>query len=87
MKFVGEKAVDLGGVSRDVMSAFWQDAYLKWFDGSKLLVPMVNPDVDMSSLQYLGSIVSHGYLCTDFLPTQICFPSLAVILLGSTCLY
>ena len=77
MEFIGEQAVDLGGVSRDVMSAFWQTTYEKLFDGSKLFVPVVSPHVELSLLPALGKILSHGYLCTGFLPTQIAFPSLA----------
>ena len=36
MKFVGEQAVDCGGVSRDMVSGFWEVAYIKSFDGSRL---------------------------------------------------
>lgn len=82
MEFIGEQAVDLGGVSRDVMSAFWQTTYEKLFDCSKLFVPVVSPHVEFSLLPALGKILSHGYLCTGFLPTQIAFPSLAAMLLG-----
>ena len=82
MSFFGENAVDLGGVSRDVMSAFWQLAYEKLFDGSKLFVPAISPHVDLSSLPTIGKILSHGYLCTGFLPVQISFPSLEAMLLG-----
>ncbi|XP_019855498.1 PREDICTED: uncharacterized protein LOC109584256 [Amphimedon queenslandica] len=82
MDYFGENAVDLGGVSRDVMSAFWQLAYQKLFDGSKLLVPVISPHVDLSLLPTIGKISSHGYLCTGFLPIQISFPSLAAMLLG-----
>ena len=80
MEFIGEQAVDLGGVSRDVMSAFWQTTYEKLFDSSKLFVPVVSPHVEFSLLPALGKILSHGYLCTGFLPTQIAFPSLAAML-------
>ncbi len=82
MKFVNEQAVDLGGVSRDVMPAFWQDAYEKMFEGSKLIVPVMNPHTDVAMLTRLGTILSHGYLCTGFLPTRISFPSLVAIVLG-----
>lgn len=82
MKFTAERAVDLGGVSRDVMTAFWQDACEKLFDGNKLLVPVVSPHIDLSLLTTIGKILSHGYLCTGYLPTQISFPSLAAMLLG-----
>ncbi len=79
MKFVNEQALDLGGVSRD---AFWQEAYEKMFDGSKLLVLVMNPHTDVAMLTRLGTILSHGYLCTGFLPTRISFLSLVAIVLG-----
>ena len=69
-----------GGVSKDVMAGFWQEAYERY--GSTLLVPVVNPHTDLSSLPVLGRILSHGYLCTGFLPTQIAFPTLAAMVLG-----
>lgn len=62
------------------MSAFWQTTYEKLFDGSKLFVPVVSPHVEFSLLPALGKILSHGCLCTGFLPTQIAFPSLAAML-------
>ena len=46
-------------------------------------MPVVSPHVEFSLLPALGKILSHGYLCTGFLPTQITFPSLAAMLLGS----
>ena len=35
IKFLGEKAVDTGGVCRDLFSAFWSEAYDKAFDGAE----------------------------------------------------
>ncbi len=84
MEFTGEQAVDIGGVSRDAMAAFWQSAFERLFDGNKLLVPVISPHIDMSILPGLGKILSHGYLCTGYLPTQIAFPSFAAIVLGPT---
>ena len=63
-------------------SGFWNEAYKLFFDGSSLLVPVLHPNVDMLSLPKLGTILSHGYLLTGFLPTRIAFPALASILLG-----
>ena len=80
IKFEGEIAVDSGGVQRDMLSAFWEEAYIHFFDGSSLLVPTVHPNVDMSLLPKLGLILSHGYLVCGFLPTRIAFPALASIL-------
>ena len=80
IKFEGEIAVDSGGVQRDMLSAFWEEAYGRFFDGSSLLVPAVHPNVDTSLLPKLGLVLSHGYLACGFLPTKIAFPALASIL-------
>ena len=63
-----------------MLSVFWEEAYVRFFEGSSLLVPTVHPNVDMSLLPKLGLILSHGYLVCGFLPTKIAFPALASIL-------
>ena len=80
--FVNERAIDCGGVCRDMLSAFWDEAYKRHFDGSSLLTPVVHAQSNMSDLPLLGKILSHGYLLEGYLPVQIAFPSLATILLG-----
>jgi len=84
IKLEGEKAIDSGGVSRDMLSAYWQDAYKHFFDGSTLLIPTVHPNTDVSVLPKLGVILSHGYLVCGFMPTRITFPSVACILLDTS---
>lgn len=80
VRFAGEQAVDTGGVSRDMFSSFWDEAFQQFFDGQTLMVPVVT---DMSALPLLGTIISHGYLVSGFLPVRIAFPVLAGILLGA----
>ena len=82
MSFVNEMAVDLGGVSRDVVTGFWLHAYEKLFDGSTVYVPVVNPSTDLSQLEVVGKILSHGYLSIGFLPVPLAFPTLIAMLLG-----
>ena len=83
MKFKDEQGVDCGGVSRDMISAFWEEAYRKMFDGSTLLTPTVAPHTDVSAVfPSVGRFLSHGFLCTGFLPTRVAFPALAGMLLG-----
>ena len=84
IKFAGEVAVDLCGVCREMFAAFWEEAYKLYFDGSTLLSPVLHPHIDMQSLPKLGVILSHGYLCSGFLPTRIVLPVLVYILLGTT---
>lgn len=78
----GENAVDDGGVQRDMFSAFWVDVYIHLFEGSKTLIPMVQPGIDIAIFSTLGRIISHGYLACGFLPARIALPSLISMLLG-----
>ena len=83
IKFVGEKAIDCGGVSRDMISGFWEMAYRNIFDGSSLLTPTIEPHTNaIAQLPSVGRFLSHAFLCTGFLPTRVAFPTLAGMLLG-----
>lgn len=82
VRFSGELAVDFGGVTRDFFSGFWEETYVKMFDGSALLAPVCHAEVDLHHFEVIGTILSHGYLCCGFLPTRIAFPVLASVLLG-----
>ena len=84
VEFIGENGVDAGGLSRDMLSAFWENAYRNLFDGGSLLSPAMHPTCDVESFPTIGRILSHGYLVTGFLPVRIAFPTLASILMGSS---
>ena len=56
---------------------------ISFLDGSALLVPALHSNIDMSVLPSLETVLSHGYLASEFMHTQIAFPLLATILLGS----
>ena len=84
MEFVGENGVDAGGLSRDMLSAFWENAYCNLFDGGSLLSPAMHPTSELTSFSAIGKILSHGYMVTGFLPVRIAYPSLASILIGSS---
>ena len=82
--------MDLGGVRRDMLSGYWEEAYKLFFDRSTLLIPTVHPNINVSLLSKLvsllsklGVILSHGYLVCGFIPTRIAFPSVACILLDT----
>lgn len=79
VQFESERAVDTGGVSRDMFSSFWEEAYRKNFDGESLLVPAVHPN---SEISILGTILAHGFIVCGFLPVRIAFPVLAAIFRG-----
>lgn len=78
--FKDEKAFDLGGVSRDLFSAFYEEAYVKLFDGASLLTPVDFPNLD-APLPTLGTIISHVYIIAGILPVKVAFPSLCAMLL------
>ena len=82
IRFEGELAVDVGGVSRDMFSAFFEEAYRKLFEGALLVTPAVHPGMDYSLLPLLGCIISHAYLVSGILPVRIVFPCLATILVS-----
>lgn len=82
ISFVSEMAVDVGGVCRDMLSGFWEEAYRQLFDGSTLMTPVVHAQSNMSTFATLGRILSHGYMVEGFLPVRIAFPTLAAMLLG-----
>ena len=82
MKFVSKKAIDAGGVSRDMFSAFFEEMYKVYFDGANLLSPIVHPGMDVSVISIIGAIISHAYIVTGILPIRIAFPTLARFLFG-----
>ena len=84
IKFAGEKAVDTGGVCRDLFSAFWDKAYEKAFDGTNALMPALHPHVDMEMFPLLGAIFSHGFLSCGFIPVRLGFPTIVALVLGTT---
>ena len=84
VKYKDEKAFDFGGASRDMFSAFLEEAYAKLFDGGLLLLPAVLPHIDTSVWPAMGTIISHSYLVSGILPIRIAFPGLSAILLPCT---
>ena len=62
-------ADDQGGVTRDMFSGFWKEAYITLFDGVTLLIPLVHPQTDLQAFSTLGKIMSHGYLVSTHCST------------------
>lgn len=77
-RFKGEKAIDTGGVGRDLYSAFYDAVYRNFFEGSSFVTPAVHPGSNMDDVALMGTIISH---CTGILTVRIAFPCLAAILL------
>ena len=84
VKFVDELAFDIGGVTRDMFSGFYEEAYLKLFDGPSLLTPIDFPNFSTSPLPIFGTVISHAYFVAGILPVKIAYPSLCAMLLGSS---
>ncbi len=82
VRFFSERALDHGGVSCDMVSAFWEVSYKNLFDGGNLLSPNVERCVNFPVLRTIGRVLSHGYLATGVLPVRIAFPCLAYMLKG-----
>ena len=82
--YLNEKALDAGGVTRDLFSAFWEGAYVDYFDGpsTNQLTPTIFPSVDLASYGLLGSIMVHGYLVSGVLPVRLAFPFLCKCLIS-----
>ena len=62
--FKGERAIDSGGVQRDMFSSFWEAAYniiLLLLEGSNLLTPMIHPQTDLAIFPIIGCILSYLY--------------------------
>ena len=81
IEYIGEMAVDYGGVQRDMFSAFWEKAYSALFEGASLLTPMFHPEMDLTLFNVVGRILSHGYLVSGVLPVRIALPTLICICL------
>ena len=45
IQLIGERAIDTGGVSRDMPNKFWEEVYLQHFEGFNLLVPSVTAPI------------------------------------------
>ena len=82
IEYIGEMAVDYGGVQRDMFSAFWEKAYSALFEGASLLTPMFPPEMDLTLFIVVGLILSHRYLVSGVLPVRIALPTLICTLLG-----
>ena len=82
IQLIGERAIDTGGVCRDMLNEFWEAVYLQHFEGSNLLVPSVTANTDMGVMRALGRVLSHGYIFCGVLPTRIAYPTLHACFIG-----
>ena len=54
VNFINERAIDLGGVTKDAFSAFFNEAYL-------CMYPVMLASIDLEMFQMFGRIISHAY--------------------------
>lgn len=71
---------------RCITFSFWDEGCNNCFDGGNILIPAVNSYTYISIFPVLGTILSHGFLVSNFLPLCIVFPTLVAVLLGPTVL-
>ena len=75
IKFEGEKGVDTGGLTRDAFSAFWEEAYLRHFDGSSVLAPIVHAGLDISLTPHTWSYSFTWVSCLWVPTSSYCIPN------------
>ena len=82
MKFSDERALDAGGVTKELFSAFWEVAKITLFDGCNVVIPSVNPHSELIHFSVVGTVLSHGYLISGYIPIAVAFPVLVCALKG-----
>jgi len=71
--FDGELGEDFNGLKREVYTAFWEKAFLSFFEGAAgSYIPRTSSDITEEILVCLGRIASHGYIVCGVFPVQIC---------------
>ena len=67
--YIDGTACDIGGVARDMFSAFWEVAYVWAFDGGNVLAPTIHPHIVMANLSCVGyyhiSWLYFLWICTN----------------------
>lgn len=71
VEFIGEEGIDCGGITRDVLSAFWEEIFQKFFDGEETIAPHKMADVE-NTFKVLGRIFSYGFVLTNTIPIKFC---------------
>ena len=79
-----EPGLDFGGVTRDMYCAFWASACESYFDGSNVLVPLMQAGMDQTTFVQFGRVLAHGFLTCQLLPIRIAFPALACSLISTS---
>ena len=78
----GESAVDVDGVFRDVLTAFWDEVMDRKFDGERERVPVVYPNTTRDEFTTLGRILASGLKQVGFFPINFCKATVISELIG-----
>nr|XP_033958257.1 uncharacterized protein LOC117460791 [Pseudochaenichthys georgianus] len=66
-----EKAVDDGGVMRDILSEFWNDFYEQCTMGNGFKVPYLRHDFGKQEWESVGRIITFGWQKEKYLPVKL----------------
>jgi hypothetical protein len=80
VELMGEKALDDGGVFRDVISEFWDGCFRMFFEGDRECVPIVTPELGQRQYDAIGHILYVGYKQLGFFPIRFCRASLISVM-------
>ena len=80
IRFIGERAINTGGMCRDMFNEFWEAVYVQhYFEGSNLLVPSVTANTDMGVMQALGE---YCHTAIYFVEYSLTYPTLYACFIG-----
>nr|XP_054775573.1 uncharacterized protein LOC129284130 [Lytechinus pictus] len=85
VNFNGEEGEDFDGLTSEMFTLFWESVYRSYFTGIRRLSPRISPTHDLSAdtWQIIGRILSHGYVLSNFLPTQITYSTMYYLFTGN----
>ncbi|KAL3887050.1 hypothetical protein ACJMK2_027006 [Sinanodonta woodiana] len=80
--FVDEDGVDGGGVTRDMLTVFWNEVKERYFYGNEAFVPHLRPErlSEKKDFVTLGRILSLSTATLRSIPLQICRSTLMVVI-------
>ncbi|KAJ8048025.1 hypothetical protein HOLleu_00181 [Holothuria leucospilota] len=72
LRFIDERGVDSGGVSRDVYSAFWIELFEGSAQGCNQRVPCIRNDMGWKDWEAVGRVLAKGFVDHGFFPVHLC---------------
>ncbi|KAK3601246.1 hypothetical protein CHS0354_040425 [Potamilus streckersoni] len=81
-RFIDEDGVDGGGVTREMLTVFWNEVKERYFHGNEVFVPHLRPErlSEKKDFVTLGRIFSLSTATLRSIPIQICRSTLMVII-------